>query len=107
MANLIGGSLGLASLLYYILVMLNAWHGLSGGHKIFVLFVPSIFLTIAILVVLMGSRILAKRLYCRVRGIQVRNEFDFLDRKAGTGLILPIWLAVGLGLYSLIEHFFG
>lgn len=107
MAKLIGGALGLASLLYYLLGMLNSWHGLSFGAKVVFLFVPSIFLTIAILAVAAIAGILAQRLYHRVSGTQIKNEFDFLESKVATGLIMPIWLAIGLGLYTIIENIFG
>ncbi|MDD2131605.1 hypothetical protein NP856_20865 [Pseudomonas sp. 17391] len=107
MAKMIGWAFGLASLLYYLLGILNSWQGLSFGAKVVFLFVPSIFLTIAILAVTAIAGILAQRLYHHVSGTQIKNEFDFLESKAATVLIMPVWLSIGLGLYNIIENIFG
>lgn len=107
MAYVIGAVLGLVSLLYLILLVLDGWHGMSQSIRIYVLIVPSMFATLAVLVILYSARIFAARLYRRIRGTQVKNEFAFMDGNAWTWLVVPVWIAAGLGLYVTVEHFFG
>ncbi|MBF8731942.1 hypothetical protein IRZ59_16010 [Pseudomonas guariconensis] len=107
MAKLTGGLLGLASLLYFFFGMLSGWHDLSFGLKVVVLFVPSMFLTIAIVGALAIAGILIQRLYHQLRGTQAKAEYGLLNNQAVVKLMLPAWFAVALGLYKLVEHFFG
>lgn len=104
MAKILGSFLGLSSLLYSIILILNGWHRMSQSLKIFVLIVPSIFVTIAALFLLFSVRVLIVRLYRRVRGTRVENEFAFMDSQSWRWVVLPIWLAVATGLYGAVEH---
>lgn len=107
MAKAIGIVLGLLSLLYSILIILNGWHSMSSSVRIYVLVVPSLFASVALLGVLIGVRILIARLYHRLRGTRPVNEYAFLDGKSMQGLALPILAVTAVGLYATIEHFFG
>ncbi|VVO18771.1 hypothetical protein [Pseudomonas fluorescens] len=104
MAKAFGALLGIASLLYSIFLILDGWHGMSQSLRVYVLIVPSIFVTIAAIALLISVRVLAARLYRRIRGTQAKNEFAFMDGNAWSWLILPVWIAAGLGLYSAVEH---
>lgn len=104
MAKAFGALLGLASLLYSIVLILHGWHGMSQSLRVYVLIVPSIFVTIAALALLFSVRILAARLDRRIRDTQAKNEFAFMDGNAWNWLVLPIWIAAGLGLYSAVER---
>lgn len=107
MAKVIGFTLGLLSLLYSIFIILNGWHSMSSSLRIYVLVVPTLFLSIAMLAVLIGARILIVRLYHRIRGTRPVNEYAFLDRKSFQGLALPTLGFTAIGLYAAIEHLFG
>ena len=107
MAYVIGGVLGLASLLYSILLVLNGWHGMSLSLRVYVLFVPSIFVTIGALALLSSARILAVRLYHRVRGTQAKNEDAFMDGDGWNWVVFLIWITAGIGLYGILQKFFG
>lgn len=107
MAKAIGFILGLLSLLYSILIVLNGWHSMSASVRIYALVVPALFASVALLGVLIGVRILIARLYHRMRGTRPLNEYAFLDGKSMQGLALPILAVSAIGLYATVEHFFG
>ena len=104
MAKAFGALLGLSSLLYSMLLILHGWHGMSQSLRVYVLIVPSIFVTITVLALLLSVRLLAARLYRRTRGTQAKNEFAFMDGNSWNWLIFPAWIAIGLGLYGALEH---
>ena len=107
MAKLLGLTLGLISLLYSIVLVLSGWHEMEFHLKIYVLFVPSIFDTIAIWIGLYVARIWIVRLYHWQRGTRVENEHASLNDNSGDWLMLPLWLITGLALYAVLERFFG
>lgn len=108
MAKMLGAVLGLSSLLYSIFLVLNGWYGMSQSLRVYVLIVPSIFVTILLLTLLFSLRVLGGRFYRRLRRTKVNNEYAFMDGgSTGNWLVLPIWISVGLGLYAIVEHFFG
>lgn len=115
MAKLIGALLGLSSLVATWLVIVSHWHAMNTDIKVYVLIIPSIFLTIALTAVLLMSRIVLVRLYHRLKGSIAIDEYAFLEerktthglaRNKGHGWILILWLLVGTGLYALFEKLF-
>ncbi|MDU8618755.1 hypothetical protein ALP10_00438 [Pseudomonas syringae pv. helianthi] len=107
MAKAFGALLGLVSLLYSIFLILHGWHRMSQSFRVYVLIMPSIFATVAALSLLFSVRILAARLVRHIRGAQAKNEFAFMDGNAWSWLVLPVWIATGLGLYSVVERWCG
>ncbi|MFJ7794415.1 hypothetical protein [Pseudomonas sp. NPDC096950] len=112
MAKLFGALLGLSSLIATWLVIASHWHAMSTSLKVYALVIPSIFLTIALAVVLIASRILFVRLYHRFKGSAPVNQYAFLEERKtahgatmnkGHGWILILWLLVGTGLYAMLE----
>lgn len=103
MAAIIGVILGLASLIVPWLIWAKNWHSMELYHKAYLLFIPSIGGTIAILVCYYVLKELVSRGYARARRVkwvspQEDNRFDNL------GWFL--WFGVYFGLYLLCEWLF-
>lgn len=105
--GLIGGSLGLGSLVYSVYLVLSGWPLMSQTLKFYVLILPSLAATISLLALAGCAWILVARLYRRVAGVQTADEYGFLDEKVWGMAGLIVWPLMALALYAALQQVLG
>lgn len=110
MARLLGSLLGFSLLVFTCTLILQNWAQLGVLAKIFVLVVPTVFGTVAILAAAVITR---EFVAATIRKMLRKQETWELNRSAlanppgGNLLTLGVLASVGFGLYAICEHLFG